>query len=292
MSLILQTVADGLVLGGLYSLAAVGFSLIFGVMNVVNLSHGVLVLIGAYISYTLWHLLGIDPLLSIPLNMAVLFCFGYVYQRGIIQLAVDRSSLLASMLVTFGVALVLRNILVLIFSPDFKSVTPAYAFTSLSVGGITLDFVRIVALGASLVLLTVLTAVLNFTATGRVIRATAQQEMAARLCGVDARHVYGLTFGVSAAFAGASGAILGIVLPFAPPDEAIWTINAFVVVTLGGVGSPAGALIGGLLLGLISTFTSQFIGPAFPNAMMFLILVLMLLVRPSGLLGNAFSGSR
>jgi branched-chain amino acid transport system permease protein len=292
MSLILQTIADGLVLGGLYSLAAVGFSLIFGVMNVVNLSHGVLVLIGAYISYTLWHLLGIDPLLSIPLNMAVLFCFGYVYQRGIIQLAVDRSSLLASMLVTFGVALVLRNILVLIFSPDFKSLTPSYAFTSLSVGGITLDFVRIVALGSSLVLLTLLTAVLNFTAMGRTIRATAQQEMAARLCGVDARHVYGLTFGVSAAFAGASGAILGIVLPFAPPDEAIWTINAFVVVTLGGVGSPAGALIGGLLLGLISTFTSQFIGPAFPNAMMFLILVLMLLVRPSGLLGNAFSGSR
>ena len=196
------------------------------------------------------------------------------------------------MLVTFGVALVLRNILVLIFSPDFKSLTPAYAFTSLSLGGITLDFVRIVALGASLVLLTVLTAVLNWTAMGRTIRATAQQEMAARLCGVDARHVYGLTFGVSAAFAGASGAILGIVLPFAPPDEAIWTINAFVVVTLGGVGSPAGALIGGLLLGLISTFTSQFIGPAFPNAMMFLILVLMLLVRPSGLLGNAFSGSR
>jgi branched-chain amino acid transport system permease protein len=292
MSLILQTIADGLVLGGLYSLAAVGFSLIFGVMNVVNLSHGVLVLIGAYISYTLWHLLGIDPLLSIPLNMAVLFCFGYVYQRGIIQLAVDRSSLLASMLVTFGVALVLRNILVLIFSPDFKSLTPAYAFTSLSLGGITLDFVRIVALCASLVLLTVLTAVLNWTAMGRTIRATAQQEMAARLCGVDARHVYGLTFGVSAAFAGASGAILGIVVPFAPPDEAIWTINAFVVVTLGGVGSPAGALIGGLLLGLISTFTSQFIGPAFPNAMMFLILVLMLLVRPSGLLGNAFSGSR
>jgi branched-chain amino acid transport system permease protein len=292
MSLIPQTIADGLVLGGLYSLAAAGFSLIFGVMNVVNLSHGVLVLIGAYISYTLWHLFGIDPLLSIPLNMAVLFAFGYVYQRGIIQLAVDRSSLLASMLVTFGVALVLRNILVLIFSPDFKSVTPAYAFTSLSVGGITLDFVRIVALGASLVLLTALTTVLNWTAMGRMIRATAQQEMAARLCGVDARHVYGLTFGVSAAFAGASGAILGIVLPFAPPDEAIWTINAFVVVTLGGVGSPAGALIGGLLLGLISTFTSQFIGPAFPNAMMFLILVLMLLVRPAGLLGNAFSGSR
>jgi branched-chain amino acid transport system permease protein len=224
--------------------------------------------------------------------MAVLFAFGYIYQRGIIQLAVDRSSLLASMLVTFGIALVLRNILVLVFSPDFKNVTPTYAFNSVTFGGITLDFVRLSALGASLVLLTLLTTVLRWTAIGRVIRATAQQELAARLCGVDARHVYGLTFGVSAAFAGASGAILGIVVPFAPPDEAFWTINAFVVVTLGGVGSPAGALIGGLLLGLINTFTSQFIGPAFPNAMMFLILVLMLLIRPAGLLGNAFSGSR
>ena len=292
MSLILQTIADGLVLGGLYSLAAVGFSLIFGVMNVVNLSHGVLVLIGAYISYALWHAFGIDPLVSIPLNMAALFLLGYGYQRGIIQLAVDRSSLLASMLVTFGVALVLRNILVLIFSPDFKNVTPSYAFSSLSFGGVTLDYVRLSAFGASLVLLSLLTAVLHWTAIGRVIRATAQQELAARLCGVDARHVYAVTFGVSAAFAGASGAILGIVVPFAPPDEAIWTINAFVVVVLGGVGSPAGALIGGLLLGLISTMTSQFIGPAFPNAMMFLILVLMLLIRPAGLLGNAFSGSR
>src|SRR3954462_2421271 len=108
MSLMLQTIADGLVLGGLYALAAVGFSLIFGVMNVVNLSHGILVLIGAYISYTLWRGLGLDPLLSIPLNMVALFAFGYVYQRGIIQVAVDRSSLLASMLVTFGIALVLR----------------------------------------------------------------------------------------------------------------------------------------------------------------------------------------
>src|SRR5919206_2757394 len=110
MPLILQTIADGLVLGGLYSLAAVGFSLIFGVMNVVNLSHGVLVLIGAYISYILWHAFGIDPLLSIPIDMAVLFLFGYAYQRGIIQLAVDRATLLASMLVTFGVALILRNL--------------------------------------------------------------------------------------------------------------------------------------------------------------------------------------
>ncbi len=291
--LALQTILDGLVLGGLYALAAVGFSLIFGVLGVVNLSHGAIVMIGAYLTWFAWHTTGLDPLLCIPPVMVVMFCAGYVYQRGLIQLAVDRSSLLASMLVTFGVALMLRNLLVLVFSPDFKSISPGWAFSFLRLGGgVTIDLVRISALGASLALLGALAYVLNRTRIGRVIRATAQQELAARLCGVNARHVYAVTFGVSAAFAGASGAILGIVLPFSPPDEANWTLNAFVVVVLGGVGSPSGALLGGLVLGLISTATSQLIGPAFPNAMMFLILVLMLMVRPAGLLGNAFAGSR
>jgi len=290
--LAVQTIADGLVLGGLYALAAVGFSLIFGVMGVVNLSHGAIVMIGAYLAWFLWQAAGLDPLLAIPLIMPALFAGGYAYQRGLIQLAVDRSSLMASLLVTFGVALMLRNTLVLVFSPDLRSITPAYAGSPLRLGSIVFDPVRVAALGASLVLLGALAYVLNRTRVGRVIRATAQQELAARLCGVNALHVYGVTFGVSAAFAGASGAILGIVIPFSPPDEALWTLNAFVVVTLGGVGSPAGALLGGLLLGIISTGTSELIGPAFPNAMMFLILVLMLVLRPAGLLGNAFAGSR
>ncbi|HEX2939957.1 MAG TPA: branched-chain amino acid ABC transporter permease, partial [Rhodopila sp.] len=113
-----------------------------------------------------------------------------------------------------------------------------------------------------------------------------------RLCGVNVPHVYALTFAVSAAFAGAAGIVIGIILPFAPADEALWTLNAFVVVVLGGVGSPAGALIGGLLLGIVSTLTAQYVGPAFPNVTMFLLLVIMLLVRPNGLLGNAFAASR
>ena len=145
---------------------------------------------------------------------------------------------------------------------------------------------------ASLVLLCCLAVLLKFSPLGRVIRATAQQTMAARLCGVNVRHVYALTFAVSAAFAGAAGIVIGIILPFSPADEATWTLNAFVVVVLGGVGSPAGALLGGLLLGVVSTLTAQYIGPSFPNVTMFLLLVLLLLVRPTGLLGNAFSASR
>ena len=209
MSLLLQTLLDGLVLGGVFSLAAAGFSLIFGVMNVVNLTHGIIVLIGAYLAWSAQHFLGIDPLLSIPLVMLVLFGAGYAYQRTLIQSAVERSSLLASLLVTFGVALVLRNVLVLVCGPDFKSITPADAFTNIKLGAITLDVVRVSALLASLALIALLAFVLYRTDWGRVIRATAQQDFAAGLCGVNVRHVYGLTFGVASAFAGAAGAVIG-----------------------------------------------------------------------------------
>lgn len=291
MNLIAQTLADGLVLGGIYALSAVGFSLIFGVLHVINLSHGILVLIGAYLALIISKTLGIDPLLTIPAAMAVLFALGYAYQRFLIQRAVDQSRL-GSMLLTFGVALMLQNIMIWLFSPDMKNITPSYAFTSFHVAGLSFDAVRVSALGASLVLLLCLDLLLKFSSLGRVIRGTAQQTLAARLCGIDVNHVYALTFAVSAAFAGAAGIVIGIILPFSPADEASWTLNAFVVVVLGGVGSPAGALIGGLLLGLVSTLTSQYIGPAFPNVTMFMILVLMLLVRPNGLLGNAFSASR
>jgi branched-chain amino acid transport system permease protein len=291
MDLIAQTLADGLVLGGIYALAAVGFSLIFGVLHVINLSHGILVLLGAYLALILSNALHIDPLLCIPPVMVALFCIGYVYQRLLIQRAVDRASV-NSMLLTFGVALMLQNVMIWLFSPDMKNITPSYAFNSFKIGPVNFDAVRVSALVASLILLSVLAAFLRYSSMGRVIRATAQQTMAARLCGVNVRHVYALTFAVSAAFAGAAGIVIGIILPFSPNDEGTWTLNAFVVVVLGGVGSPAGALIGGLLLGVVSTLTAQYIGPAFPNVTMFLLLVLLLLVRPHGLLGNAFAPSR
>jgi len=131
---------------------------------------------------------------------------------------------------------------------DFDPTMPAYAFASFHLAGLAFDAVRVSALIASLVLLGCLAVLLRFSALGRVIRATAQQTLAARLCGVNVRHVYALTFAVSAAFAGAAGIVIGIILPFSPADEALWTLNAFVVVVLGGVGSPAGALLGGLLL--------------------------------------------
>src|SRR5258707_5235349 len=174
MNLIAQTLADGLVLGGIYALAAVGFSLIFGVLHVINLSHGILVLLGAYLALIFSQALRIDPLLTLPLVMAVLFAVGYVYQRFLIQHAVDRSQL-GSMLLTFGVALMLQNIMIWVFSPDMKSITPSYAFVSFRVGGLTFDAVGVSALLASLVPPCCLVLLLKFSSLGPVIRATAQR---------------------------------------------------------------------------------------------------------------------
>ncbi len=281
-----------LVLGGIYSLAAVGFSLIFGVIGIVNLTHGIFVIAGAYMAMALFAAAGIDPLLAIPVIGAVLFAVGYAYQRTIIDWAISRASVEASLVVTFGMAMVFRNLLQLWFGPDVQTITPSYSFDSVAIGPIRVDMVRLAALGASMALLTGLTLMLARTHFGRAMRAVAQQPLAASLSGLNVRRIHGLTFGVSAALAGASGAIIGIVQPFSASSEVAWTLNAFIVVVLGGIGSPAGALAGGLVLGLINAYTATYVSPALTQAMMFLVLVLMLLLRPQGILGAAYGESR
>src|SRR3974390_2213304 len=210
----LQALVDGLLQGAVLSLAAAGFSLVFGVMHVLNLTHGVIVLTGAYLALLLWRTLGIDPLLTIPLVAAVLFALGYVYQRLLLQRAIARASLMSTLIVTLGVALALRNVLTLVFSPDVQAIRPDYAAAHFSLAGIIVDLPHLVAFAASLVLLGILTVVLERTALGRMIRATAQQPLAAQLCAIDVEHVFGLTFGLAAAFAGAAGVIVGMLFPF------------------------------------------------------------------------------
>lgn len=288
----LQAILDGLLQGGVLAMTAAGFSLVFGVLHIINLAHGIFVLLGAYIAVFIWKSLGIDPLLTIPVAAAVAFVLGYAYQRYLLQLVVSRVSLVSTLLVTLGTAMALRNVMSIAFSPDVQAIRPPYAMIPLRFGGMVADVMHIVAFVASLILLGILSAVLNFTPLGRSIRATAQQRLAAKICGINVEMTFALTFGIAAAFAAASGVIVGMLFPFTPSSETHWTLYAFVVVVLGGAGSPAGALIGGLVLGLVSSLTVLLIGPAFPNAVAFLVLVLMLMIRPNGLLGNAFGAAR
>ncbi len=288
----LQTIVNGLLYGGTLSVAAVGFSLIFGVMNVINLAHGVFVVGGAYAALALWTGLRLDPILALVPIMAGGFVVGAAYQRFVIGPAVRRGSPVAALLVTFGLSLVVVNGLTIVYSSAVRNVSPAYAFFSVRIGDVTIDAVRAIAFVTALVLIAALALFLRTTVWGRMIRATAQSELAARLCGVDARRVYALTFGVGSAFAAGSGVLIGMIMPFTPAEEVQWTVYAFVVVVLGGVGSPAGAMLGGLLLGLAATLTQTYVGPVYTNVVMFMILLAMLLVRPNGILGSAFRASR
>lgn len=288
--LAIQTFVDGLILGGIYSLSAVGFSLIFGVLGIVNLAHGIFVVMGAYFAVAMRQRLGMDPLAAMPLAFVFFFVLGLLLQRYLIATAVRKGSLMTSLLITFGLSLMLRDLLMLGFGPDIRTLNSELTLRTTSFGNLVIDGARTTGLIASLVLLVLLTVMLYHTRTGRAIRATAQQGFASGLCGVDVSRIYAVTFGVSAGFAGVSGIIVGLVIPFTPFEDAFWTLNAFVTVVLGGIGSPLGALIGGLILGEINTFSSQYVGSVYPNIFMFLTLLLMLSARPNGLLGNAFKG--
>lgn len=290
-TLLFQTLVDGLILGGIFALSAVGFSLIFGVLGVVNLTHGIFVLLGAYLGLALKEGIGIDPLVAIPFIFAALFMIGALLQITLVSGAVRRGSLMSSLLITFGASLILRDAVILIFGPNVQSLSSVWLLDTFRIGDVIIDGARATGLIASLMLLGFLSLALHRLKMGRAMRATAQQGFAAGLCGVDVKRVYAVTFGISAAFAGVSGIIIGLINPFSPFDDTYWTLNAFVTVVLGGVGSPVGALLGGLLLGEISTLSSQYIGSLYPNVFIFCALLLMLIVRPNGLLGNAYRGS-
>jgi branched-chain amino acid transport system permease protein len=289
---VLQTIVNGLLYGATLAVAAVGFSLIFGVMNIINLAHGVFVIGGAYAALVGWTAFGIDPFLMLVPIMIASFGLGFVLERLVIGPCVRKSGPIMALLVTFGISLVAVNLLTTWFSSSVRNISPPYAFASFRVADVAIDLVRGAAFSVAMILMVMLVLFLRLTPWGRTIRATAQMELAARLCGVDTYAVYALTFAVGSAFAAASGTLIGLILPFTPAEADQWTVYAFIVVTLGGVGSPSGALVGGLLLGLTAILTQTYLGAVYTNMVMFTILLLMLLVRPNGLLGSAFRGSR
>ncbi|MFB6133063.1 MAG: branched-chain amino acid ABC transporter permease [Halanaeroarchaeum sp.] len=290
-----DAIVNGLLIGSLYALAAVGFSLIFGVTDVINLTHGVILLLGSYITYYTHAIVGIDPVLTIPLAMGVLFVLGYLYQRLLVQRVIGGEAL-KSLLVTFGVAMIGKNLMNVFFTANQKSIDASTLFfvdifgRNHSIGGVTIPMAKVFGLIAAVVLVLSMSLLLSRTELGRAIRATALDRNGAALMGVDVPHTYAMTFGIAAAFSASAGSILAVLTPFSPVQEGIYTLQAFVVVVLGGVGTPIGALIGGLVLGLATEFTATYINSGFQQVTMFSLLVLMLLVRPQGLFGDAFEG--
>lgn len=282
-----QVLVNGLLLGGIYAAVGVGFSLTWGVLNIINIAHGAMVMLGAYVTFFLFSRLGIDPFLSIPAAMLTLFLLGYALQRWLINRVIPHGVFM-TLVLTFGLSLFLIDLALLTFSGDYRSVTPWYAGLGLSVGNVVVPYQKLGAFALSLLLVWALHLFLGATKLGRAIRATALNRQAAQLTGVDIYQVYAITFGIGAALAGAAGALLATQITITPVMGNTFIGKAFVIATLGGLGTVQGALIGGLLLGLAESFGSALIGPSYQQAIGFVILVLVLLLRPEGIMGKQF----
>ena len=282
-----QQVILGLLLGGVYVAVALGFSLVWGMLNIVNLAHGALVIVGGYITWALftrWH---IDPFLSLPVDAFALFIIGYALQRAVIN-RIIRAPLLFTFLLTFGLNLVIVSLLLLIFTSDFRSVTPSYSGSGLHLGSVTIPYIRLGGLAVDLALAGILWTILNRTRIGAAILAVGADRDAAQLVGVDLRHIYALTFGLGAAFAGVAGGIISTFQSITPTAGDPYTLQAFAVVILGGLGRTSATVAGGLAFGLIEILgqSAPGLGSGYANAIAFVVLVLVLVVRPRGLLGR------
>ncbi|MFN8083628.1 MAG: branched-chain amino acid ABC transporter permease [Dermatophilaceae bacterium] len=287
----LQAVAYGLLQGGLLALVAVGFSLVWGVMNVVNLSHGAFVVLGAYVGLLVNQHLGLDPFLGMFVAAVALFALGYVVQRFVINLVVN-GPIFITLLLTFGLELLLTQGMNIAFTANYQGIQTSYAGTSFAVAGVQIPLGRLLAFVLSVLVTVALVAVMNRTRVGMSIMATGMDRGAARLMGIRARHVYALTFGIAAGLAGMAGTMIGMVGTFNPASAGGFTLLSFVIAVLGGLGNMYGALAGGMLIGLVQALGGYFLSGTWVNALAFLVLILVLMFRPSGLVGKAFYSAR
>jgi branched-chain amino acid transport system permease protein len=278
--LLLQILVNGVLLGGLYGLMALGMALIWGVLNVVNLAHGALIMLGGYVVYYLFTGVGIDPFMALPIAALVMFVLGYLLQRYILNLIV-RSPMLNTLLITFGLNVVITYLAQLLFSADFRTINPGYAGMNFNVGGITVPVVSLAAFVIALVLATLVWLLLNRASLGRAIRATSQNLVAARLYGVDPRRIYAITFGIGAALAGISGGLFGVLTHLTPYVGASLTAKSFVIAILGGLTNPFYVIVGGIVVGIAEQLASLYLGSTYTDVISFGLLVVILIVRPA-----------
>lgn len=284
-----QTIVNGLLIGGIYGVATVGFSMVWGVMGIINLAHGAYIMIGAYTAFVLHQQFGLDPFASIPVAMAALFAIGYAIQRFLLN-PVMRTSLLLTLAVTFGIDLFLVDLFVLLFSSDVRSVNTAYSASSFAVGPVLVSYTRLAAACFALLLAGGFYLLLNRTRIGQAILATALDREAARLMGIYPERIYSLTAGIGAALAGAAGCLASLLFPISPTLGLSFIGAVFVVTVLGGIGSLEGAVVAGFAYALIQAFAASYLGVNFQEIVAFSIFLLIIVLRPQGLFGKRFYG--
>jgi branched-chain amino acid transport system permease protein len=281
----LNVAVGGLLTGLVYGLMALGLSVIFGVVRVVNFAHGEMMTVAMYIAIVLFTALKLDPLLMLVPIAAVLFAFGYALQAGVINPFITRPEH-SQFLLLVAVAIIMINVLLILFGPDAQSVQTSYSYDSFQVGKLIVDATKLYAAAAAVTVAVALYCFFQFTAIGTAIRACADNYTGALVVGLDVKHLYALTFGIGSACVGAAGVMLVLIVDVTPSLGPAYTLLAFVIVITGGLGSMPGALLGGVLIGMTEAMAGLIFTPSAKSMFAFAILVLVLLFRPQGIMGK------
>jgi branched-chain amino acid transport system permease protein len=283
--LVAQVLINALVLGCLYACIAIGFSLVWGVLNVINLIHGSFIVLGSYLAWGLYQSLKIPPWYVLIVAAPLFFILGYLLQRLLLNRVIT-APVLVTLTLTFGLDLILNNAMIYFFKADYRKLTLSPPIGSVSLFDVVVPVDRLIATASALALTLVLYLVLRRLRVGRAIVAVRLDRDAAVLMGVDVKSIYAIAFGLGAALAGCAGVLMALIFPISPLTSSTFLGKAFVVCVLGGLGSVSGALAGGLLLALVEGVGSATIGPAHATTLSFALLIVFLIVRPQGLLGR------
>jgi len=285
LAILSQVIVNGILTGGLYALIAVGLTLIFGVMRVINFIHGETLMLGSYLTYFLFTLLGIDPFISLPLAIFALFVLGVAIQRFFINPVLDTPHL-NQILLTFGLVLIIQNLALILWSGNYISMTTRYSAISLTFGPLSVGLTRFLGLVIAISLTILLTVVLKRTEWGKSVRAVTQDREAAMLMGIDVNRVNMVAFGVGSAMGGAAGVVTSMIMYVFPLVGMIFVLKAFAIVVLGGFGSIGGAVLGSLILGLTESLVTNYVpnGSGWAEGVSFIVMILILVIRPKGLI--------
>jgi branched-chain amino acid transport system permease protein len=281
-----QILANSILLGGLYCLLGIGMTLIFGVMRIINACHGDLLMVAMYIAFFLFTALKLDPFVSIFVAMPVLFVIGCGIYSGLIKRLRGEFEE-SSLILTWGIALVLENLFAVGFTADYRSISTSYSTQNVTVVGISLSIPMLLSFGVAMLLTAMLYVFLLRSNLGRAIRAIAQNKPAAQLMGVNVERVQMISYGIGAALAGAAGAAFSSVFYVFPAIGGMFTVKAFEVIVLGGLGNVMGAFFAGIVLAVAESLGAVFISTGLKDAVGFLIFILVLIFRPGGLFGRS-----
>lgn len=280
-----NVVAGGVLIGLIYALVALGLTIIFGVMKIVNFAHGEMVVIGMYLGYVLWSTFGLAPWAAMPIAAALMFVLGYLLQARYVNRFISRPQHVQFILF-IGLAFVITGIHLMIFGPDTRSINSPASFEVVKLGVLRLDQARLQGGITALLLIVALLAFLRFSLTGASIRAAADNQVGAQAIGLRVKHVYAVTAGIGLACAGAAGALIAPIFDVQPTLAQGFTMVAFITVIIGGLGSLMGALVGGILIGVSESLAALLINPAMKSMISYGLLIAMLLIRPEGLFGG------